>query len=194
MINEIFYTLPYFLDEIVGIAKQEIHGRAHKDASNGINGIMSLNVESAKEHQYSKGEERVEQPTVATLPCQPHRHHSDTHMTTGESSRRTLTGIVGKLKNMVEEAIGIAGDRQRELRIQHIELQLAKIVLQVRKNTCGDILNADCLEIELRACHRQKNEDDIKEEEGGQYDKGGPLKAIVTPDKIEQGYLSRIHI
>ena len=39
---------------IVGEAKDEIHQSACKDTGDGINGIVGLDVESGKEHQYTE--------------------------------------------------------------------------------------------------------------------------------------------
>ena len=83
---------------------------------------MRLNVERAEEQQYGKGQEDVEQPTVAALPSQTHHHHRYTHMTAGEGCRGALASIMGEFQNVIEESVGVSGDGQRELRVEHIKL------------------------------------------------------------------------
>ena len=139
----------------VEVTEEEIEEGACQYAGNGVDGIMGLDVEGAEEEQDGKWEETIEEPAVATLPCQPHHHHRHADMTTGEGCRGALAGIVGELQDMIEEAVGITWDGQRELRVEYIELEFAKVIVDIGKDTGHDLIDTHYLEIELRSGYRQ---------------------------------------
>ena len=75
-------------------------------------------------------------------------------MTAGESSRGTLTGIMGNVEQVVEESIRPSGCR-------HPFTMCQEPVAQVRKDACGNLLSTYCQVVELWSSDRQQVEDDI---------------------------------
>ncbi len=155
---------------------QEVEGRPGEDASDGVDGVVCLYVERGEEHQRGEHGQHGQQPMGAHLPRQPQQHHADAHMARGEGGGGALTGIVGLLHQVVEQAIGT---RNRQRLLVHQE-----VVPNVGERTLSYLLGTHSSVVELRTGHRQEDEDDVEQEERTQDDESTIGETVVVAQEI----------
>ena len=131
-------------------------------------------VDKQQEHQRQDGER-----FVTGVPGQERQDDGDADMTAGEGCRGALAFRVGGFQELVEEAVGIAGDGQ-------FVLMGGEIVADVGEHAFRDVVESCRVVIVLGSRHWQEVEDQIVDEERGEDDKRGALELLVAAEKIEE--------
>ena len=163
------------------ITENDVYHNGRYPSADDIDGIVGLNVNRGEAHQYEERQDAVEELLVSGAPGKEEQDGADAHMTAGEGRGGALAGIVGGLHALVEESVGIAGQGQA-LAV------CGKEIVHVGEHAVGNVVEPRCQIVVLRSRYRQCDEDDVVDEERGEYDEGRAVELLITVTEIEEGH------
>ena len=155
-----------------------IEHESGQEAGNGVDEVVGLDVDGGRAKQQVEGQEPAEQP-LAAPPGHNHQDGRDAHVRTGEGGRGTFAYLLRAFHQAVEEAVLVAGAGQQFLVV-------VEVIADGREDALRHLIGANGGEIELGACHRDEDIDEVVDEKRGDDDERNLLQQVVAVDKIPQ--------
>ena len=158
--------------------RNPIEQECREKAGNGVDEVVGLDVDGGRAKQEVEGKEPAEQP-LAAPPGHNHQDGRDAHVRTGEGGRGTFAHLLRAFHQAVEEAVLVAGAGQQFLVV-------VEVIADGREDALRHLIGANGGEIELGACHRDEDIDEVVDEKRGDDDERNLLQQVVAVDEIPQ--------
>ena len=154
---------------------------ARHPASQNVDGIVSLDIDGGKTHQYKQRQHAIEQLPIATTPGQNHEDGSHTDMTAGESRCWSFARFVGTGHTLIEETFVVARYGKRLVVCDKVVADIGECAIRYVVESCGQV-------IILRTGDGQEDKDDVIDEERREDDEHRTVELLITAEEVEQRY------
>ena len=156
-----------------------IDSNARHPTSYHVDGVMGLNINGGKTHEYEQRQQDIEQYSVTTAPCQYHQDRGHTDMTAGEGRCRLFARFVGTGHALVEKAVAITWYGE-------CFVVGGEVIAYIGEVAVGNVIKTYSQIIVLWTCDGQEDEDDVKDEERREDNECRTVELLVTAEEVEQ--------